>query len=31
MSFSIERYKEESKKVDITGIAWEEVAAHPLS
>src|SRR5437773_11599724 len=31
MSFSIERYKEESKKVDITGIVWEEVAAHPLS
>src|SRR2546430_11855372 len=31
MSFSIERYKEESKKVDITGIAWDEVAAHSLS
>jgi len=31
MSFSIERYKEESKKVDTTGIAWDEVAAHPLS
>ncbi len=31
MSFSIERYKEESKKVDVTGIAWDEVAAHPLS
>ncbi|HSS61197.1 MAG TPA: ferritin-like domain-containing protein [Candidatus Limnocylindrales bacterium] len=31
MSFSIERYKEESKKVDTTGIAWDDVAAHPLS
>lgn len=31
MSFSIERYKEESKKVDVTGIAWDEVASHPLS
>ena len=31
MSFSIERYKEESKKVDTTGIAWDEVAAHQLS
>src|SRR5947209_5933084 len=31
MSFSIDRYKEESKKVDTTGIAWDEVTAHPLS
>src|SRR5207245_4170451 len=31
MSFSIERYKEESRRVDITGIAWAEVAAHSLS
>jgi hypothetical protein len=31
MSFSIERYKEESKKVDVSGIAWDEVGAHPLS
>ena len=31
MSFSIERYKEESKKVDVTGIAWEEITKHPLS
>ena len=31
MSFSIERYKEESKKVDITGIAWDDVPSHPLS
>ena len=31
MSFSIERYKEESRKVDVTGIAWHDVAAHPLS
>ena len=31
MSFSIERYKEESKKLDITGVAWEEVTANHLS
>ena len=31
MSFSIERYKEESKKLDTSGIAWDEVAQHPLS
>jgi hypothetical protein len=31
MSFSIERYKEESKKVDTAGIAWDEVTRHPLS
>jgi len=31
MSFSIERYKEESKKLDITGVAWEEVTANQLS
>ena len=31
MSFSIERYKEESKKVDVAGIAWDEVSANPLS
>jgi hypothetical protein len=31
MSFSIERYKEESKKLDIAGIAWQEVAANQLS
>jgi hypothetical protein len=31
MSFSIERYKEESKKVDVTGVAWEDVTKHPLS
>jgi hypothetical protein len=31
MSFSIERYKEESKKVDVTGVAWDEVTGHPLS
>ena len=31
MSFSIERYKEESKRVDTTGIAWDDVASHPLS
>jgi hypothetical protein len=31
MSFSIERYKEESKKLDTTGLAWQDVGAHPLS
>jgi len=31
MSFSIERYKEESKKLDTAGVRWEEVAEHPLS
>ena len=31
MSFSIERYKEESKKLDTTGIDWNAVAEHPLS
>ena len=31
MSFSIERYKEESKKLDTAGIAWDDVTAHPLS
>jgi hypothetical protein len=31
MSFSIERYKEESKKLDTAGIAWEDVTANRLS
>ncbi len=31
MSFSIERYKEESKKVDTSGIAWDDVTKYPLS
>src|SRR5438067_7064067 len=31
MSFSIERYKEESRKVDVTGIEWDDVTRHPLS
>jgi hypothetical protein len=31
MSFSIERYKEESKKLDTAGIAWDAVAASALS
>ncbi len=31
MSFSIERYKEESKKLDTAGVKWEDVTAHPLS
>jgi len=31
MSFSIERYKEESRKLDTTGIAWDDIASHPLS
>src|ERR1700675_1331946 len=31
MSFSIERYKEESKKVDTAGIDWDAVKQHDLS
>ncbi len=31
MSFSIERYKEESKKLDTAGIDWPAVTASPLS
>jgi hypothetical protein len=31
MSFSIERYKEESKKLDTTGVDWEAVTRHGLS
>jgi len=31
MSFSIERYKEESKKLDTTGVAWEDVTRYPLA
>ncbi len=31
MSFSIERYKQESKKLDTTGVAWDDVVKYPLS
>ena len=31
MSFSIERYKEESRKLDTNGVDWEAVAQHGLS
>jgi hypothetical protein len=31
MSFSIERYKEESRKLDTAGIDWEAVTSNPLS
>ena len=31
MSFSIERYKEESKRLDTTGVAWEDVSRYPLA
>ena len=31
MSFNIERYKEESKKLDVTGVAWDDVRGHQLS
>jgi hypothetical protein len=31
MSFSIDRYKEESRKVDMTGVNWEAVRDHELS
>ena len=30
MSFSIERYKEESKKLDTSGVLWAEVPKHRL-
>jgi len=31
VSFSIDRYKDESRKLDPAGIAWDDVARHPLS
>ncbi|GAC1672611.1 MAG: ferritin-like domain-containing protein [Candidatus Dormibacteraceae bacterium] len=31
MTFSIERYKEESRKLDTTGIDWDAVREHSLS
>ncbi len=31
MSFSIERFKEESKKLDVTGVEWDRVRSHELS
>jgi len=31
MSFSIDRYKEESRKLDTTGVRWDDVTRHPLS
>src|SRR5437773_10689548 len=31
MSFSIERYKEESKRLATTGVAWEDVTRYPLA
>ena len=31
MSFSIERYKEESRKLDTTGVEWERIRDYPLS
>ena len=31
MSFSIERYKEESRKLDTTGVAWDDVTRYPLA
>ncbi|HEX6351179.1 MAG TPA: hypothetical protein VF160_17525 [Candidatus Dormibacteraeota bacterium] len=31
MSFSIDRYKEESKKLDVAGVRWEDVRKHELS
>jgi len=31
LSFSIERYKEESKKLDTAGVAWDTVMEHGLS
>ncbi len=31
MSFSIDRYKEESRKLDTSGVRWGEIASHPLA
>ena len=31
MSFSIERYKEESRKLDTTGVEWDKIRDYPLS
>jgi len=31
MSFSIERYKQESRKLDTTGVEWERIRDYPLS
>ena len=31
MTFSIDRYKEESRKLDTTGIDWDHVREHALS
>ena len=31
MSFSIERYKEESRKLDTTGVQWNRIRDYPLS
>jgi hypothetical protein len=31
MSFSIERYKEESRKLDTTGVQWDRIRDYPLS
>src|SRR5579859_2938640 len=31
MSFSIERYKKESRKLDTTGVEWDRIRDHPLS
>ena len=31
MSFSIDRYKEESRKLDTSGVEWDRIREHPLS
>jgi hypothetical protein len=31
MSFSIDRYKEESRKLDTTGVEWDRIRDYPLS
>jgi hypothetical protein len=31
MSFSIERYKQESRKLDTTGVQWDRIRDYPLS
>src|SRR5258708_7684419 len=31
MSYTIDRYKEESRKLDTTGVEWDRIRDHPLS
>src|SRR5207237_10304289 len=31
LSFSIDRYKEESRRLDTSGVAWDDIQKYPLS